>query len=241
MKRKILRFAKKSAKKHLFPDTQMSYSQFGEDFIISFFFSQHGIGTPTYLDIGANEPKYISNTYFFYERGAKGVLIEPNPYLAEKLKSQRPNDTTLNIGIGFTDEKEADFYMFPNYANGLSTFSKKEAMHWEEIGMKGMGKIPIEKIIKMPLVPINKILEEYFTDKAPDFMSLDVEGLDLQILQAMDFNKYRPMLICVETMMYDKNQKTYKTTEVTDFMILKDYVVYADTRVNTIYCDKRFI
>ena len=236
MKIKLNKFIREFIKRFIIPQSQISYSQFGEDLIFSLFFFHNEILNPTYLDIGANEPRYISNTYYFYERGSTGVLIEPNPFLHKKLKKQRPKDIILNIGIGFTDVKEADFYMFPNYANGLSTFSENEAKHWEEIGMKGLGKIPIEKVIKMPLIPINTILEKYFTQKPPDVISLDVEGLDLEILKAMDFIKYRPSLICVETLMYNENQKTFKTNEVTDFMISKNYSVYADTRVNTIYC-----
>ena len=241
MQKKLKKLKRKLAEKYFVPEAQISYSQFGEDLILSLFFAHNEITNPVYLDIGANEPKYISNTYYFYEKGARGVLIEPNPYLYEKLKSQRSNDIVLNVGIGFNDDvEEADFYMFPNYANGLSTFSKNEADHWEKIGMKGMGKIPVEKTLKMPLIPINQILEKYFAGKSPDFISLDVEGLDLKILKALDFEKYRPTLICVETMMYDENQKTYKTNEITDFMVSKNYFVYADTRVNTIYCKNDF-
>lgn len=230
------RYLQKLVNKVLIPESQISYSQFGEDLIFEYFFNVNGIGNPSYLDVGANEPRYISNTYYFYERGSRGVLIEPNPFLYEKLKSTRPKDIVLNTGIGLSDLKEADFYIFPNYANGLNTFSEKEARHWEEIGMKGLGKIPVEKVIKMPLVPINSIMEKYFSEKVPDFISLDVEGLDLEILQSMDFDLYRPALICVETLKYDDNQNGYKDTSVTDFMLTKNYAVYADTRANTIYC-----
>lgn len=222
--------------KALLPESKISYSQFGEDLIFDYFFNVNGISNPSYLDIGANEPKFISNTYYFYERGSRGVLVEPNPFLYNKLKNERPNDIVLNTGIGLTDVKEADFYIFPDYANGLSTFSEKEARHWEEIGMKGLGKIPVEKVIKMPLVPVNSIIEKYFPENMPDFISLDVEGLDLEILQSMNFDLYRPNLICVETLKYNDQQNGYKDNTVTDFMLTKNYFVYADTRVNTIYC-----
>jgi hypothetical protein len=76
--------------KRLMPESQMGYSQFGEDLILSHLFYQLDIKKPTYLDIGANEPRYISNTYFFYLKGSRGVLIEPNPFLYKKLKSMRP-------------------------------------------------------------------------------------------------------------------------------------------------------
>jgi FkbM family methyltransferase len=224
--------------KKMLPEAQLGYAQFGEDLILSHLFSQLGIKKPTYLDIGANEPRYISNTYYFYLRGSRGVLIEPNPFLYKKLKAMRSRDTVLNTGIGFTEVAEADFYVFPNYANGLSTFSEKEAKHWEEVGMKGLGKIPVEKVIKMPLTPVNGILEKYFKDKAPNFISLDVEGLDLEILKSMDFIRFKPEVICVETMGYDDQQQSFKLKDIPEFILTKGYEVYADTRVNTIFCRK---
>jgi FkbM family methyltransferase len=224
--------------KMVMPESSFGYSQFGEDLKRSHFFYQLAIRNPTYLDIGANEPRYISNTYYFYQRGSAGVLIEPNPYLYKRLKSIRPNDIVLNTGIGLNEATEADFFIFPNYANGLSTFSEKEARHWENIGMKGMGRIPIEKVIKMPLVNINTILEKYFNGKAPNFISLDVEGLDLEILKSLNFNKFKPEIICVETLGYDENQLTFKINEIVEFMNFNGYEIYADTRVNTIFCRK---
>jgi len=202
------------------------------------FFYQQGIDNPTYLDIGANEARYISNSYYFYERGCRGVLVEPNPYLYKKLKAKRPGDTVINTGIGISEVLEADFYVFPDYANGLSTFSAEEAKHWEQIGMKGLGKIPVEKVIKMSLTPVNGMIEKYFTKAPPNFISLDVEGLDLDILRSMDLAKYRPDLICVETLQYDDQQNGYKNDAIITFMLSKDYVIYADTRVNTIFCRK---
>ncbi|MBL0358569.1 MAG: FkbM family methyltransferase [Chitinophagaceae bacterium] len=224
--------------KRLMKEAQYGYSQFGEDLIIAHLFAQVGITKPTYLDIGANEPRYISNTYFFYIRGSRGVLMEPNPFLYKKLKKLRPHDTVVNAGIGISAAGEADFYLFPNYANGLSTFSEKEARHWEQTGMKGLGKIPVEKVIKLPLIPVNDILEKYFSSKAPNFVSIDVEGLDLDILKSLDFAKYQPEVICVETLGYDDQQQTYKLNDIIGYMLTKEYEVYADTRVNTIFCRK---
>ncbi len=152
------------------PKVNFSYSQFGEDLILAHLFYLLDIDKPFYVDIGANEPKFISNTYYFYEHGGTGILIEPNPYLYTLLKKQRPRDIILNVGIGLSAESEADFYMFPNYANGLSTFSKKEADHWQEVGMKGLGKIPLDKIIKLPLLPLNDILGKHLNNSEIDFL-----------------------------------------------------------------------
>ncbi len=65
----------------VFPDTQVTYSQFGEDLIVRYLFDSLGIARPTYLDIGANHPKFSGNTFGFYKRGSRGVLVEPNPRL----------------------------------------------------------------------------------------------------------------------------------------------------------------
>ncbi len=231
----IAALGQKVIRKVFFPKMQYTYSQFGEDLIIAHLFSQLGITKPTYLDVGANEPKFISNTYRFYESGSTGVLIEPNPYLFRKLCDQRIDDIVLNVGIGLSEIDEADFYLFPDSANGLSTFSKKEAMHWQEVGMKGVGKIQFNEIIKIRLKPINVILETYFLDGSPNILSIDVEGLDLEILKSLDFQKFRPEVICVETLKYDGNQRGFKDNEILDFMLSQNYEVYADTWVNTIF------
>lgn len=232
----MVTLVKRIIRKTFLKELSYTYSQFGEDLIMHHLFYQLGISKPSYLDIGANEPKTISNTYLFYERGSSGVLVEPNPALAKKLEGERPRDTTLNIGIGLGAEDEADFYVFPDDANGLGTFSEADARYWGETGMKGRGKIFFEKIIKMPLLPVNTVIEKFFSSQSPDFISLDVEGLDLEILQSMDLDKYRPLLFCIETLMYDANQQTTKNQALINFMLEKDYFVYADTRVNTIFC-----
>lgn len=219
----------------LIPKIQLSYSQFGEDKIIEYFFYQIGLTTFTYLDIGANEPKYISNTYYFYERGSNGICVEPNPFLSKQLKKVRPRDVIINAGVGIDDTSEADFFLFPDHANGLSTFSEKEALHWQEVGMHGLGKIKYEKIIKMPLININTLIQKYF-QTTPDLLCIDVEGWDFEILKSLDFIQYKPKMICVETLLYNKDQKGYKHAGINELLFEKGYSLYADTRVNSIFC-----
>ena len=221
----------------LFRHSKISYSQNGEDLIIKDLFSHLGIRQPSYLDIGANEPFVISNTYLFYSKGSKGVCIEPNLYLYKKFIRQRERDTCINAGIAFDEKKEADFYQFPKEANGLGTFSKQEAVFWETTGNEKVGKYKVEAIIKTPLVSINDIMEKYFTQH-PNFISLDVEGLDLEILQTIDFIKYKPEVFCVETLGYSNENKETKNKTLINFLESKGYFVYADTYINTIFCRK---
>ncbi len=225
---------RKLVNKILLPHSQLTYAQSGEDLILASLFYKLSIDKPSYLDIGANHPSYISNTYYFYLRGSRGVCVEPNPFLSKKIEKLRKRDIILNAGIGFDKQTEADFYLFPKNAHGLSTFSKEEAEYWQNTGMKKVGKIKFEKVIRVSLFDINTVIEKY-CKKTPDFISIDVEGLDLSILQSLDFNLYDPKVFIVETLKYDGDQNEYKNKEIIDFMIGKGYEEYADTHVNTIF------
>ena len=75
-----------------------SYSQCGEDIIVDYIFNLRGITYPTYIDIGANDPYYLSNTALFYDKGCRGINIEPNPAMVESFGKSRPADINLNIG-----------------------------------------------------------------------------------------------------------------------------------------------
>lgn len=236
--KKILSVSISTIKKSRNSDAQKtSYSQFGEDEIIYNLLSEIKVQNIRYLDIGANNPKYISNTYLFYEKGFSGVLVEPNVVLCEKLRAVRPRDVVLNVGIG-TDANisEADFYLFPEEADGLSTFSPEEAQHWEEVGM-GDRKFKVEKIIKMPLVLVNDIIAENFTE-CPDFISIDVEGWDLKILKTLDFEKYSPAVFCVETLAYKDDGSTYRIEEIFEFMESKGYFSFHQTYANDIFVNR---
>ena len=225
---------RKLVNKIILPYSQLTYAQSGEDLILASLFYKLSIDKPSYLDIGANHPSYISNTYYFYLRGSRGVCIEPNPFLSRKIKKLRKGDTVLNVGVGIYRQSEADFYLFPKSAHGLSTFSKDEAEYWKNIGMKTIGKIEFEKIIKVALIDINTVINKYCKN-VPDFISIDVEGLDMAILQSLDFNLYAPKVFIVETLKYDDSQKEFKNKEIIDFMTEKGYEEYADTHVNTIF------
>lgn len=209
-----------------------SYSQLGEDLIINFIFKNLQIEKPTYIDIGTNDPIKLNNTYLFYKKRSRGICVEPDPELFKKIKKERPRDICLNIGIGTEENSQADYYIMDS--DVLNTFSKDEADNLEKTTKK-----KVEKIIQIPLVPLNKIIKENFNGETPNFMSLDTEGFDFGILKSIDFNKFRPEVICVETLTYTENKSERKEQEIIDFMIEKGYYVHADTYINTIFVDKQ--
>ena len=214
----------------------LSYAQAGEDRVLKFLFSSMGINQIAYLEIGTNNPIDINNTYLFYLGGSRGVCVEPNPTLIRKIKKIRPKDICLNVGISPDNkEGELDFYIFDNNdaEKGLSTFSKKEA---EQV--QNTTHIKIEKVTKIPVTPINSVLAKYFPDKAPDLISIDVEGLDLEILQTIDFTTCRPIAVCVETVNFTMSHRKTKNKGIINFMEKQGYFVYADTGLNSIFADK---
>lgn len=213
------------------PHRKVSYSQSGEDLIIDYVLGWMGSPTRTYLDIGAHHPTFLSNTYLFYEQGHRGVSIEPDPVLHAVIEKRRPGDTNLNIGIGSDAQEEAEFYIMN--PTTLNTFSKKEA----ETYVKHYPGTTIDRVVKLPLVGINTMLKKHFHETAPDFVSLDVEGLDFEIIQSFDFDTHRPKVFCIETAEYASRTSLKKAIELMQFVKSKDYFLYADTFTNSIFVD----
>jgi FkbM family methyltransferase len=211
-----------------------SFSQVGEDIIVNYLFQALRIQNPTYLDIGTNLPVTGNNTYFFYNRGSRGVCIEPDPELFQLIRRHRPKDKVYNAGIGLYGSTNGDLYIFPHPYTGWNTFSKEEAQKRErETGIK------VKEVRSLPLKNINEIMSEDFGSH-PNFISIDVEGLDLDILKSLNFDKYLPEIFCVETITFSLTNKEQKIQEIIEFMQSKGYFVYADTHVNTIFCNKKY-
>src|SRR5262249_7224545 len=153
-----------------------------------------------YLDVGAWAPDLNNNTYLFYTLGYRGLLIEPNVEACKKLREVRPGDRVLEAGIGVTSTREADYYVMTK--SSWNTFSKEEAEHQEKVSK---GTAAIRKVIKMPLLDINQVMAEHFT-RAPAFLSVDTQGLELAILKSIDYRRFRPKVICAETLVTGTNK-----------------------------------
>lgn len=209
----------------------LSYAQQGEDLVLRVVFEHLGIARPRYLDIGAFHPSIGSNTFLFYVRGSRGVLVEPNPPMAELLRKARPEDVVLDVGVSVDGSTSADYYVLRDRPQ-LNTFSREQADRYAAEAGPGT----IEKVVKMPLRSVNEILAEHFADAPPDLVSIDVEGLDLPLLQTLDFTRHRPAVLCVETLVYGTNLQREPTLEL---LRGHGYAVRAGTFVNTIFVDER--
>jgi FkbM family methyltransferase len=209
---------------------RVSFAQQGEDLIVAQILgTQLGIQKPSYVDIGAWDPVESNNTYLLYVMGGRGVLVEPNPAYAARLRAVRPRDTVLAVGIGTTaEDTTADYFVMAN--DQLNTFSKEQADTLAALNPKA-----VKEVVKMPLRNLNRVLAENF-QSGPNFFSIDVEGLDLAILKTMDFERFRPEVFCVETMQMGTGRLR---TETVDFLRDKGYVFRAGTFVNSVFIDDR--
>lgn len=208
-----------------------SFSQCGEDMILKFHFESLNKNTIAYLDIGANDPVRFSNTFYFYRyMRSNGVLIEPNPELHRSIETKRPKDILVKKGIGISGKEEvAEYYLMDWHE--FNTFSNSVAVETEK---KYEGRNNIKGKLQIQLVPVNQVLQEHFPEGL-DLLNIDVEGMDLEILKAIDFDRHRPEAICVEVrVVNDEN-----LDEVQSFLADKGYKLYAHTPINGIFVKKK--
>ena len=210
---------------------KVSYSQSGEDLIIDYIFKARNIINFTYLDIGANHPCYINNTFIFYLKGCRGVNIEPNPKMVNLYIDFRPDDVALAVGIS---DQKGEFVYYEMDANELNTFSKEQSLYLEERG---------HKIINQQVIPVHTIdfiIQHYFNNVSPNVIFIDAEGMDLTIVKSIDFEKYSPEVLCIETISYELNGHGVKDSELINFVLSNGYFLYADTNINSIFVKKSF-
>jgi methyltransferase FkbM-like protein len=215
------------------PDGNVSYAQSGEDLVVNFLCENLNVREITYLDIGAYDPVYLNNTYFFYRRGHRGVLVEPNVTMCEKLRAVRPGDTVLEAGIGIGKTGEADYYVMSNPS--WSTFDRAEAEHQVKATA---GKITIKEVRRMPLLDVNEVMARHFKGKAPAYVSIDAEGWHFAILKSIDFARMRPRVICVETKVSGERRML---PEIPALMEKTGYVARGGSYVNTVFVDSALL
>jgi FkbM family methyltransferase len=204
-----------------------SYSQSGEDLIIRFIFNRIGIAKPSYLDIGAHHPFYLSNSALFYDMGGRGINVEPDPNLFKLFLNYRKKDTNLNYGVG---DKEGQMELNIMNVPAMNTFSKEEADRLvKENGFKVINKSVVQ------IQTIEAILKKYNNGIFPDLLSIDVEGLDEDIIKSINFSGSKPTVICLETISYSENGRGQKNHDIINYIKNKGYLLYADTNINTIF------
>lgn len=200
------------------------YAQEGEDLILETFLED--IKTGFYVDIGAFHPNLYSNTYLFYLKGWNGINIDPRPNSMVEFKKNRPRDINLEIPIG-EEERNLPYYMFDEPAlNGFSKeISEDRQMH---------TVYNIVNTIDLTIHRLENVLDQHLpSGQSIDFMTIDVEGLDLEVLKSNNWQKYKPSIILVETSVVYLD----KTIEnpIHSFLSEKNYSLVAKTFRTSFY------
>ncbi|HWN87112.1 MAG TPA: FkbM family methyltransferase [Vicinamibacterales bacterium] len=210
-------------------EARMTFSQQGEDIVLYHVVRDLlRVEKATYMDVGAAEPVLSNNTYLLWGVGHRGVLVEPNPALAKKLRDYRSGDKVVEAGVGVTDQTEADYYEIKGNPM-LNTFSPDQVKSLEA------GGEAVERVRKMPLININRIIEEQL-GKAPDVLSTDIEGMDYSIIKTLDLARFRPGAICAETVAMSPGGDN---SEITTYLVSQGYCVRGGSTINTIYVDSK--
>lgn len=202
-----------------------SYSQEGEDMILRTIFDDRNEGF--YVDIGAHHPKRFSNTYYFYKRGWHGINIDAMPGSMESFNQLRKRDCNLEIAIS-NQEQELDYYQFNESA--LNGFSK-------QISEERQGKTyTITSVTKIKTQRLEKVLDIYVpTEQKIDFMSVDVEGFDLEVLESNNWSKYRPKILVVEVLGLDVEKLSENALHT--FLTHQGYTIFAKCPRSCFYKD----
>jgi FkbM family methyltransferase len=177
-----------------------AFSSHGEDVLLAEILSRLGITNGKYIEVGAFHPSMFSNTQHFYEMGWRGTLVEPNPFMAELLRQFRPDDNVMEVAAG--KGRHGELLMFSDWgsSNTLDTQFAKRVVETQSV--------KITKRVDVDFKTLSSIFEKHVEifGANVDFLSIDVEGMDLEVLASLDLEIYTPTLICIEDIYLDLSQ-----------------------------------
>jgi FkbM family methyltransferase len=191
------------------------YSQCGEDLALRWLFDN--VPNGFYVDVGAHHPRKFSNTYYFYRRGWTGINIDPTPGVIELFKKARPRDINLPYAVA-NSARDLKLYIFDDHAvNTLSPgFARLQRERW---GRRLMSEIVVRTHT------LAEILHAHKPDDRPiEFLSVDVEGLDLEVLESNDWDKYIPSVILCEDHAL-RNLENLSSSAVWTFLRARGYTL----------------
>ena len=208
------------------PFVNLAYSQDGEDMVLRRLFERKPSGF--YVDVGAHHPFRFSNTCYFYRRGWRGINIDPNPDAIKAFLRDRPADINLSVGVS-EEPGNIAFHFFNEPA--LNTFDAQLAAE--------RARIPGYRLLETRSVPVRRLddlLAEFLPpDRKIDFLSVDVEGLDLSVLRSNDWNRFRPHLLLVEA--HERTVQAIQNDPLNVFAVAAGYQLIAKTLNTLIFED----
>lgn len=197
----------------------ISYSQFGEDLLLQNFFGFFAEDL-NYLDIGAYHPIVHSNSFLSYRKGGRGMAVEANPNLLNEWRNHRPRDVFLNMAV--SPSESGRIYYYSNPAQPCLNFVDTQPLEKPGFCRHLINCISISDLA-------NRYLELF--DRL-DFLSVDVEGLDADLIMGFPFAKIRPRAIVVE------DYRSSETSVIERFLNGNHYRRFAQLRISKIFVDE---
>lgn len=211
-------------RKPFLQEYKKSYSQSGEDMILNTILCDVRKGF--YVDVGANNPTIYSNTHFFYKKGWCGINIDALPGSMKIFNRMRPRDINLEIPISDKEEKLNYFMFSPSFYN---SFLEESAVLFKD------------KLIETKELTTKKlswVLDNFFTNRVIDFMTIDVEGLDFQVLKSNNWIKYRPKVLVIE--LFSNEIESIKGNMISTFLEENGYSLYCFSPTNIFFIENEF-
>ena len=171
-----------------YPPPIISYAQNGEDILLNRAFM--GKKNGFYIDVGAGKPSDDSVTKVFYDLGWRGINIEPNPCNFVLLEEERMEDTNLPFGIASKPETKTFYILKTDNSWGKSSFDKQ--------CIKGLPDDLYDKK-EVETKQLSDVISEYSSNKVIDFLKVDVEGSEYDVLKTLNFDINRPRVIILES------------------------------------------
>lgn len=195
--------------------SKASYSQYGEDRFFLETLKQFDLSGSVYVDVGANHPTDISNTYLLYRLGHKGYIIEPNEELVGLFRRFRKRDVPLMIGCS---NKSAILPFHISRTPVISSFS---------------GERPVDAVrtIYVPVMPLDDALSA-FDIPFISLLSIDVEGLNREVVEGASRTISNSLLVCLE---FDREEEVPVFVD----MMRPDFELIKTVHCNLIFLNKK--
>ena len=211
---------------------KISYSYGSVDLLLEHIFKNQSHGF--YIDVGCQHPVMNNNTYLLYKKGWNGINIDLDKKNIDLFNFYRKRDLNLNFAIS-SQEGERDLFFYHD----------KSAINTVEKSVANYQRAQVKEIKKVKTKTLNSIIENSkFNDLTIDFLSIDVEGHELDVIKGFDLKKYKPKVVIIEFLdlslkkleIKNLNIKNFLKSEIYQYMIDKNY-----TLVNLIHSDLVFV
>jgi FkbM family methyltransferase len=165
----------------------LSFAQEGEDMVLRRLFE--GRGTGTYVDVGAHHPWRFSNTYWFYRQGWSGLNIDATPGSMHAFRRARPRDRNVEAAVAGA-ARTITFFAFDEPA--MNTFDPAAVEHAKAAGCR------VVEERELRTTTLAELLREHLPGGRIDFLSVDVEGFDAEVLGSNDWDAFAPEVVLAE-------------------------------------------